>query len=134
MIMERTCKKCGRTMPLEMFKRDGIYYRYKCKDCSNEERRMRSKQHVRSEKEKQKDVLRCALKREKLKANTGRTYRNAREAENRRSYAIQYEQDHKDAPKHKEMKRRCARNAWERRKMRDEVSILSEFFSEDNIF
>ena len=134
MIMERTCKKCGRTMPLEMFKRDGIYYRYKCKDCLNEERRMRSKQHVRSEKEKQKDVLRCALKREKLKANTGRTYRNAREAENRRSYAIQYEQDHKDDPKHKEMKRRCARNAWERRKMRDEVSILSEFFSEDNIF
>lgn len=32
------------------------------------------------------------------------------------------------------MKRICARNAWERRKMRDEVSILSEFFSEDNIF
>jgi Na+/phosphate symporter len=81
-----------------------------------------------------KDNLRCALKREKLKADTGRTYRNAREAEQSRAYAIQYEIDHKDDPRHKEMKRRCSRNAWERRKIRDEVSILSEFFSDDSIF
>lgn len=134
MIMERTCKECGKTMPLEMFPKRGGYYLHSCKECTNAKKRLWRKNHVRSEEEKTKDNLRCALKREKLKANTGRTYRNSREAEQTRSYAIQYEQDHKDDPKHKEMKRRCARNAWERRKMRDEVSILSEFFSEDNIF
>jgi plasmid stability protein len=100
----------------------------------NVERRIRSKQHVRSEKEKQKDVLRCALKREKLKADTGRTYRNAREAEQTRAYAIQYEKDHKDDPRFRETKRRCSRNAWQRRKIREEVEILGEFFSDDNIF
>ena len=132
--MEKTCKVCGKTMPIEMFPKNGNYYRCKCRDCLNVERRMRSKQHVRSEEEKQKDVLRCALKREKLKANTGRTYRNAREAEQTRAYAIQYEKDHKDDPRFRETKRRCSRNAWQRRKIREEVEILGEFFSDDNIF
>lgn len=134
MIMERTCKECGKTMPLEMFPKRGGYYLHACKECTNSKKRAWCKNHERSDETKTKDNLRCALKREKLKADTGRTYRNAREAEQSRAYAIQYEIDHKDDPRHKEMKRRCSRNAWERRKIRDEVSILSEFFSDDNIF
>jgi hypothetical protein len=134
MIMERTCKECGKTMPLEMFPKEGIYYRYICKECTNAKKRLWRKNHVRSEEEKTKDNLRCALKREKLKADTGRTYRNVRDAEKTRAYAIQYEKDHKDDPKHKETKRKCGRNAWQRKKIREEVEILSEFFSDDNIF
>ena len=132
--MERTCKECGKTMPLEMFPKRGGYYLHACKECTNAKKRAWCKNHERSDETKTKDNLRCALKREKLKADTGRTYRNAREAEQSRAYAIQYEIDHKDDPSHNEMKRRCSRNAWERRKIRDEVSILSEFFSDDNIF
>lgn len=134
MIMERTCKECGKTMPLEMFPRRGGYYLHACKECTNAKKRAWCKNHERSDETKTKDNLRCALKREKLKANTGRTYRNAREAEQSRAYAIQYEIDHKDDPRHKEMKRRCSRNAWQRRKIREEVEILSDFFSDDNIF
>jgi hypothetical protein len=132
--MERTCKECGKTMPLEMFPKRGVYYLRACKECTNAKKRAWCKNHERSDETKTKDNLRCALKRERLRANTGRTYRNAREAEQSRAYAIQYEIDHKDDPRHKEMKRRCSRNAWERRKIRDEVSILSEFFSDDSIF
>ena len=132
--MERTCKECGRTMPLEMFPKRGEYHLRSCKYCTNAKKRAWSKNHERSDGTKTKDNLRCALKREKLKADTGRTYRNARDAERTRAYAIKYEKDHKDDPKHIEMKRRCHRNAWQRRKIREEVEILGEFFSEDNIF
>lgn len=132
--MERTCKECGKTMPLEMFPKRGEYHLRSCKECTNAKKRAWRKTHERSDEIKTKDNLRCALKRERLKANTGRTYRNSREAENRRAYAIQYEKDHKDDPKYIEMKRRCHRNAWQRRKIREEVEILGEFFSEDNIF
>ena len=134
MIMERTCKECGKTMPLEMFPKRGGYYLHSCKECTNAKKRLWRKNHVRSEEEKTKDNLRCALKREKLKANTGRTYRNNSEAENRRSYAIQYEKDHKDDPRHKETRHKCDKNYRQRRKIREEVEFLSEFFSEDNIF
>lgn len=130
--MERTCKVCGKTMPLEMFPVKGIYRLRTCKDCMN--KRKRELYNQRSDETKAKDTLRCALKREELKSNTGRTYRNSHDAERSRAYAIQYEKDHKDDPKHIEMKRRCHRNAWQRRKIREEVEILGEFFSDDNIF
>lgn len=130
--MERTCKICGKTMPMEMFPSKGIYRLRTCKHCIN--KRNRELYANRSDETKAKDTLRCALNREKLKANTGRTYRNRHDAERAIAYAIQYEKDHKDDPRHIEMKRRCHRNAWERRKMREEVSVLSEFFSGDNIF
>ena len=134
MIMERTCKECGKTMPLEMFSKRGEYHLRTCKDCANAKRRAWCKNHERSDETKAKDNLRCALKREELKANTGRTYRNNSEAENRRSYAIQYEKDHKDDPRHKETRHKCDKNYRQRRKIREEVEFLSEFFSEDNIF
>ena len=134
MIMERTCKECGKTMPLEMFPKRGEYRLRSCKECTNAKKRAWCKNHGRSDETKTKDNLRCALKRERLKTETGRTYRNLREAENRRAYAIQYDKDHKDDPKYIEMKRRCNRNAWQRRKIREEVVILGEFFSNDNIF
>ena len=117
-----------------MFSKRGGYYLHACKECTNAKKRVWSKNHVRSDETKTKDNLRCALNRERLKADTGRSYRNAREAEQSRAYAIKYERDHKDDPKHKEMRRRCSRNAWQRRKIREEVEVLSEFFSDDNIF
>lgn len=132
--MERTCKVCGKTMPLEMFPKRREYYLRTCKDCTNVKRRAWNKTHVKSDETKAKDNLRCALNREQLKANTGRTYRNAREAENRRSYAIKYEKEHKDDPRHKETRHKCCRNYRQRRKIREEVEFLSEFFNEGNIF
>lgn len=132
--MERTCKECGKTMPLEMFPKRGEYHLHACKECTNAKKRAWCKNRERSDETKAKDTLRCALNREKLKSNTGRTYRNRHDAERAIAYAIQYEKDHKDDPKHKEMKRRCHRNAWQRRKIREEVEFLSEFLSDDNIF
>lgn len=132
--MEKTCKQCGRTMPLEMFSKRGIYYLNKCKDCANEARRERSKRHGRSDEEKAKDTLRCALYRERLKSDTGRTYRNSKEARDRLEYAKKYEKEHKDDPKFRETKRRCSRNAWQRRKIREDVAFLSGIFTDDLSF
>lgn len=132
--MEKTCKKCGRTLPLSMFPKSGVYYRNKCKDCTNEAKREWEKSHCRSDETRAKDNLRCALHREKCKANTGKSYRNKKEAERQKAYSLKYEKEHKDDPKFRETKRRCSRNAWERRKVREDVEFLSEFFSSDLSF
>lgn len=132
--MEKTCKKCGRTMPLEMFTKRGIYYLNKCKDCVNEEKREWSKGRERSDEEKAKAALRSALYRERLKADTGRTYRDAKDAKDRCAYATKYAEEHKDDPKFRETKRRCSRNAWQRRKIKEDVAFLSEIFTDDLSF
>lgn len=40
MMMERTCKECGKTMPLEMFPKRGSYYLHSCKECTNAKKRL----------------------------------------------------------------------------------------------
>lgn len=125
--MEKTCNKCGKTLPLEMFPKG----KNTCKICKNKYQIEWRKQHGRTESAKEKDNLRCALKREERKQKTGKTYRNAKEAEDRRAYARKYETEHKDDPKHREMKRRCSRNAQERKSMKRQVVELDEFFSGD---
>lgn len=132
MIMERTCKECGKTMPLEMFPKRGGYYLHSCKECTNAKKRLLRKNHVRSEEEKTKDNLRCAMFRAKFKAQTGKTYRNEHEAERQRAYSTKYQKEHKNDPKFIETKRKCSRNANERRKIKNEVEILSEFFMNED--
>lgn len=132
--MERTCKKCGKTMPLEMFYKNGAYYRNTCKDCANKTKREWVKKHGRSDETKTKDILRCALQRAKLKAETGKTYRNDKEAKRQRAYSLKYQKEHKDDPRLIETKRKCSKNANERRKIKNEVEILSEFFDNIDLF
>ena len=129
--MERTCKVCGKTFPLEFFPTRGEYRLRTCRSCHNKKKAEWRKNHARSEETKRKDALRDRLRREEKRANTGRTYYNAKAAERARSYAIRYEQEHKDDPKHREMKRLCGKNAWEKRKMKEEVRELDEFFNSD---
>lgn len=128
--MEKTCKKCGKTLPIEMFPLlDKVHRRGMCKDCYNAYIGEYRKKHPRIQKDKEKDSLKCALKRERLKADTGRTYRNEKEAKRSREYAVKYQEEHKYDPKHVEKRRKYCRNYDERRKMKEEVEILGEFFS-----
>ena len=126
--MEKTCKQCGKTLPIDMFPIQGAYRKNICKDCVNSNKREWRKRRIRSDEERAKDSLRCALKREENKANTGRVYRNRREAENRRAYAKRYEEEHKNDPHHKEMQSRCHKNYRQRKKIMEEVEMLDDFF------
>ena len=130
MIMERTCKVCGKTMPIEMFPKHGEYRLRTCKDCMNKYKR--EHRAPRNEETKAKDNLRCAMFRAKFKAQTGKTYRNEHEAERQRAYSTKYQKEHKNDPKFIETKRKCSRNANERRKIKNEVEILSEFFMNED--
>ena len=132
--MEKKCNTCGKTLPIEMFPINKGYRRNKCKLCCNAYRDEWRKSHPRSDKEKARDLLRCGLKREESKANTGRTYRNRKEAERARAYALKYEEEHKDDERYRETKLRCQRNARERQKIKEQVSVLDEFFNNDLSF
>ena len=79
-------------------------------------------------------MLRCALQRAKLKSETGKTYRNKKEAERQRAYSMKYQKEHKDDPRFIKTKRKCSKNAHERRKIKNEVEILSEFFDNIDLF
>ena len=127
--MTRTCKVCGETKPLEDFTKKGIYRLHTCKSCTNKMNRGKYKRA--SEATKAKNLLRGALRREKFKCEHGNTYSSEKEADRARAYAIKYEQEHKGDPIRMEKKRKYSRNAWERRKIKDEVAFLSEFFTCD---
>lgn len=62
-----------------------------------------------------------------MKAKTGRTYRNQKDAKRARVYAIRYEAEHKNDPKHRETQKRCHRNYSQRKKIREEVEMLEGF-------
>ena len=129
--MEKTCKKCGKVLPLEMLPVQGGYRRSVCKTCVNKNKNEWRKKHGYTEEERAKASLKLALKREENKARTGKVYRNEKDAENRRAYAKKYQAEHKEDPKHIEMRNRCYRNYAQRRKIMEEVEFLSEFFTEN---
>lgn len=114
-----------------MFPVQGGYRRNICRTCVYQNKKEWQKKHGRSDRTRAKDSLRCALEREKNKAKTGKVYRNEKEAENKRAYAKKYQAEHKNDPKFLDMRNRCHRNYAQRRKIREEVEILSEFFSND---
>lgn len=127
--MTKTCKVCGETKPLEDFPKKGIYRLNTCKSCTN--KRNRGKYKKASEATKAKNLLRGALRREKLKCEHGNTYSSEKEAARARAYSSKYAQEHKGDPIRMEKKRKYSRNAWERKKIKDEVAFLSEFFTCD---
>jgi len=127
--MTKACKVCGETKPLEDFPKKGIYRLNTCKSCTN--KRKRGKRKIVSESTKAKNLLRCALRREKFKCEHGNTYSSDKEADRARAYAIKYEREHKGDPIRIEKRRKYSRNAWERRKIKEEVAVLSEFFTCD---
>lgn len=138
----RKCKKCGRELPLDKFpKTNKMYYRHVCKDCTNEEKRNWNKSRGdkmfeetgfrHTEHHRHKYSLKCGLERNKIKEETGTTYRNEKEAERARSYQKQYDIDHRDDQHYKDTKNRCSRNTYKRNKMKKEVMELDTFFSFD---
>lgn len=129
--MEKKCKVCGRTLPLSSFPKSGNYWLNSCKECSNKKKNEWRKKKGRTDEMRAKDSLRCALKREQNKAITGKSYRNDEEADDRRAYARKYEAEHKNDPIHKAMHCRCHKNYRQRKKIKEEVEMLSEFFSTD---
>lgn len=132
--MEKKCKKCGKVLPEEMFYNSGEYKRNVCKECTYKQKAEWKKNNPKSNEYRAKDNLRCALKRESYKAETGLSYRNDKEKERQRAYTAKYENEHKDDPKCIERHRRCGKNYRERRKIRTEVEELGEFFSNDFSF
>lgn len=136
---ERTCKVCGRTLPIDDFAKYGKYHRYICKACQNEKiREWRKtkresgdyKEHA-SPESREKKLLKEGLARLKRKIETGTTYRNKADAEKKRAYQREYERKNRNNPQKKETQRRCSRNYIQRKKMKEEVVLLEEFFDSD---
>lgn len=138
---DRTCKVCGKTLPLDQFPKLGKYHRYVCKKCQNEKVREWRKAKIESgtftkpfltPEERERRKLKEGLAWMKRRMETGTTYRNDKEAERARAYQREYGKKYRDDQHRKEVQRRGNKNYLQRKRMKEQVTLLDEFFSMDN--
>lgn len=129
---EKKCPRCGKVLPVNMFNKRGKCLASWCKLCMAEYRAQRYREG--KDRHSEESEKKAAVKRSMRRYENGNTYRNEKERKRVIESAKKYQREHKDDENFKEMRKKCMKRHWEKKKMMEEVETLSEFFGDDGGF